>query len=197
VLLVDYRLAPEHPFPSAVDDARRAYLWAIKEAGDAGAVVIGGDSAGGGLVAALAVSLADHGDPPPAGAVCLSPWADLTNTSASFTANAERDTLFSKQAADEAAALYLGDGDRTDPRASAVFGKWPAHVPLLVQVGDTEVLLDDANRLAALAIDAGADVVHHVFAGMPHVWQLQYPNLPDAVTAVDEVAAFVHRVVSR
>jgi acetyl esterase/lipase len=197
VLLVDYRLAPEHPFPAAVEDARRAYRWAVETTGDPSAVVVGGDSAGGGLAAALVVSLAGRGEVLPAGAFCLSPWADLTNTAATFTANAERDTLFSKAAAEEAAALYVGDGDRTDPTASPVFGSWPAQVPLLIQVGDTEVLLEDAAMLAKIATDGGADAVHHVFPKMLHVWQLQYPNLPDAVTAVDEIAAFVDRVAAR
>jgi monoterpene epsilon-lactone hydrolase len=196
VVLVDYRLAPEHPFPAAVDDALRAYLWAVQQAAGDSAVIVGGDSAGGGLAAALVEWVAKRGDPLPAGAICLSPWADLTNTAGTFAGNAGRDTLFSKMAADEAAQLYLGDGDRTDPLASPVCGRWPAQVPLLIQVGDTEVLLDDAARLEGLGRDAGAPTFLHVYPDMLHVWQLQYPDLPDAVAAVEEIAAFVGRLAS-
>src|SRR3954447_4411989 len=111
VLVVDYRLAPEDPFPAAVDDAVAAYRWTLDHAAGISAVIVAGDSAGGGLAAALVLAASRGGVALPAGAVCLSPWADLTNTAATFTSNALRDALFSKSAADEAAALYLGDGD--------------------------------------------------------------------------------------
>jgi monoterpene epsilon-lactone hydrolase len=195
VLLADYRLAPEHPFPAAVDDAVATYRWLLEAMGTpAGQVVVGGDSAGGGLAAALLLACREHGLPLPAGAVCLSPWIDLTNTAASYGTNGDSDKMFSKSAADEASVLYLGDHDRKDPLASPKFGAWTGMPPLLIQVGSIEVLLDDAAELASNAAAAGVDVEHHVFADMPHVWQLNYPAFPEAVDAVGQIADFVRRV---
>jgi acetyl esterase/lipase len=194
VLLVDYRLAPENPFPAAVDDAIAAYSWALDQGIAPSRIVAGGDSAGGGLVAALLLRARSDGKPLPAGAVCLSPWVDLTNSATSYTANAERDKMFAKTAADDARALYIGERDPRDPFMSPVFGEWAGMPPLLIQVGDTEVLLDDAAQLASTAAAAGVDVEHHVYADMPHVWQLNYPAYPEAVDAVRQIAAFVARV---
>jgi acetyl esterase/lipase len=195
VLLVDYRLAPENPFPAAVDDAIRAYEFVLGAHGvPPSRVVVGGDSAGGGLTAALLVAVRERGLPLPAGAVCLSPWVDLTNTSATFTSRSDSDKMFSKIAADEAARLYLGEGDRHDPLASPLFADWTGMPPVHIQVGDTEVLLDDAENLAKAARDAGVDVEHHVYDGMPHVWQLNYPAYPEAVDSFEKICAFIARV---
>jgi epsilon-lactone hydrolase len=196
VLLVDYRLAPEHPFPAAVDDALRAYGWVLHDQEADGSVVISGDSAGGGLAAALALRARDEGMPPPAGVVCLSPWADLTNTASSYTRCAETDALFSKLSADEAAGLYLQGADPADPLVSPLRGDWHGLSPLLIQASECEVLADDATGLASRARTAGVDVELHMYPDMPHVWQLHYPIFPEAVQAVDQVGAFVARVTS-
>lgn len=193
VVLVDYRLAPENPFPAAVDDALAAYAALLAAGQPAERIVAAGDSAGGGLAAALLLGARERGLPLPAGAALLSPWADLTNTAASFRANAESDRMFSKQAADDAATAYLTGGDPKNPLASPVFGDWTGMPPLLIHVGDTEVLLDDAARLAEVARAAGVSVRHEIYPGMPHVWHLGYPHYPEAVRALEDVAAFARQ----
>jgi monoterpene epsilon-lactone hydrolase len=197
VVLVDYRLAPEHPFPAAVDDALVAYKWLL---GDqrvpADRVVVGGDSAGGGLAAALALGVRDEGLPLPAGVVCLSPWADLTNSASSYTRCADTDALFSKSAADEAARLYLDGADPAHPLVSPERGDWRGLPPLFIQASECEVLIDDATGLADRAGAAGVEVELHLYDDMPHVWQVHYPIFPEAVQAVDQIRAFVARVTS-
>ena len=194
VLLVDYRLAPENPFPAAVEDGVAVYKWALAEGNAPERIVIGGDSAGGGLTASLLLAAKQQDLPLPAGGVCLSPWVDLTVTAASYDTRKDTDKMFGRDAALQARELYLGDRDPTDPLASPVFGHWSGLPPLLIQVGDTESLLDDAAQLAAVASSAGVDVEHHVYPDMPHVWQMNYPAFPEAVEAVDEIATFVARV---
>jgi acetyl esterase/lipase len=196
VVSVEYRLAPEHPFPAAVDDALVAYRWLLGDQRPADRVVVGGDSAGGGLAAALALRAGNEGLPLPAGVVCLSPWADLTNTAGSYTRCAESDALFSKLSADEAAGLYLQGADPADPLASPLRGDWRGMPPLFIQASQCEVLADDATGLAGNARRAGVDVELHLYADMPHVWQMHYPIFPEAVQAVDQVGAFVARVTS-
>ncbi len=194
VLLVDYRLAPEHPFPAAVDDALTAYRWLLDQGVAPGRVVIAGDSAGGGLTAALLLAAARDGVALPAGGACLSGWLDLTNSADTFTTNAATDMLFAKASADEAAGLYLQGQDAADPLASPLFGDWSGMPPLLLMNGSIECLADDSARLADTAQAAGVDVTHTVYADMPHVWQMSYPAYPEAVQAVEEIAAFIARV---
>jgi acetyl esterase/lipase len=196
VWLADYRLAPEHPFPAAVEDALRAYRALLARGETPGRIVLAGDSAGGGLAAAALVSLAREKLPLPAGAACLSPWADLTNRAASYRTRAHTDKLFGHAQAEAAAELYLAGRPADDPLASPLFADWAGMPPLLIHAGDAEVLLDDATTLAARARSAGVDVHLSVYPEMPHVWHLAYPAFPEAVRAVEELAAFVRRCVS-
>ncbi|MCD9625554.1 alpha/beta hydrolase [Rhabdothermincola salaria] len=196
VVSIDYRLAPEHAFPAALDDTVAAYVSLLDEGVPAGRIVVAGDSAGGGLAASLVPAARQRGLALPAGTVCCSPWVDLTVTAASYVQNADVDRLFSAESASLAAGLYLAGHDPTDPLASPVFADWAGAPPMLIQVGDVEVLLDDALRLAATASDAGVDVTLTVAPEMPHIWPMSYPAFPEAVEAVEEIAAFVHRVTS-
>ena len=157
-------------------------------------VIISGDSAGGGLAAALALRVRDEGLSLPSGVVCLSPWTDLTNAGASYVRCADTDAWFSKSAADEVAANYLHGADPTDPRASPLRGDWSGMPPLLILASEAEVLADDATGLAETARRSGVDVELHVYPDMPHVWPLNYPKFPEAVQALEEISAFVARV---
>jgi acetyl esterase/lipase len=195
VLLVEYRLAPEHKFPKAVDDCFAVWESLLAEGIDTGRIVIAGDSAGGGLAASVTMhALADG--VLPAGVICCSPWVDLTITADTYDTNAESDKLFSRASAEEAAPAYLGGSDPMNPIASPLFGDWDGAPPLLILVGDAEVLLDDSRKLADVAKAAGVDVTLSVYPEMPHIWTMSYPAFPEAVEGVTEMAEFVARVTA-
>jgi acetyl esterase/lipase len=195
VLLVEYRLAPEHKFPKAVDDCFAVWESLLAEGIDTGRIVIAGDSAGGGLAASVTMhALADG--VLPAGVICCSPWVDLTITADTYDTNAESDKLFSRTSAEEAAPAYLGGADPMNPIASPLFGDWDGAPPLLILVGDAEVLLDDSRKLAEVAKAAGVDVTLSVYPEMPHIWTMSYPAFPEAVEGVTEMAEFVSRVTA-
>ncbi|CAB4345332.1 MAG: alpha/beta hydrolase fold domain-containing protein [Actinobacteria bacterium] len=195
VLLVEYRLAPEHKFPKAVDDCFVVWESLLAEGIDTGRIVIAGDSAGGGLAASVTMhALADG--VLPAGVICCSPWVDLTITADTYDTNAESDKLFSRTSAEEAAPAYLGGADPMNPIASPLFGDWDGAPPLLILVGDAEVLLDDSRKLADVAKAAGVDVTLSIYPEMPHIWTMSYPAFPEAVEGVTEMAEFVARVTA-
>ena len=191
VLGLNYRLAPEHPFPAAVEDSVAAYRWLLDEGVSPRRIVIGGDSCGGGLTIATLVALKYFGYPLPAGGISHSGWTDLAHTGESFVTKAEADPLIDKEMLEGMAAAYLGDRSRTTPLASPYYADLTGLPPLLVQVGTAEVLLDDSLRLAERAKEAGVDVTLEVWDDMPHVWQAFVSFLPEARQALDSCGQFV------
>ena len=156
--------------------------------------MLGGDSAGGGLALATLVALRDRGERLPAGAILFSPWTDLAATGATLRTNDGADPMFAGAALPKAAKLYLGDEPGTNPYASPLYADFAGLPPLYIQVGSTEVLLDDSRRVAEKAKAAGVAVEIEVWPDMPHVWQLYAPMVPEARDALDRAAAFLRRV---
>jgi len=190
-LLLDYRLAPEHPYPAAVDDATAAYRWLLDQGIAPGRIVIAGDSAGGGLTVATLLALRDARLPRPAGGVCISPWVDLTCGGASYRTKAEADPIVKEASVGEMARAYLGAMPPRTPLASPLFADLRSLPPLLVQVGSDEVLLDDAVQLADRAKAAGVDATLEVWDRMIHVWHWFLPMLDEAQDAIDGIGRFI------
>lgn len=196
VFSLHYRLAPEHRFPAALDDATAAYRQLIADGTPPESIMISGDSAGGGLALATLVALRDAGDPLPAGGLLFSPWTDLAAAGATIRTNDGLDPMFSGRAIALAAQVYLGDAAATHPYASPVYADLHGLPPLFIMAGSTEVLLDDAQRVADNARAAGVVCELEVWDRMPHVWPLFTPFIPEANRALDRAAAFVRRVTS-
>lgn len=191
VLLLDYRLAPEHPFPAAVEDASASYRWLLEQGYAADRIVVGGDSAGGGLTAALMVSMKELGVSLPAASVLISPWADLSLTGESLLANARSDPMLSPEAIDKFATLYMGDGDRRAPTASPVFADLAGLPPTYVMVGSTEVLFSDAETLVNRINDAGGRASLRVWPKMLHVFPVFARLIPEGREAIEDMSAFI------
>jgi phosphinothricin tripeptide acetyl hydrolase len=190
-LLLDYRLAPEHPYPAAVDDATAAYRWLLDQAIAPERIVIAGDSAGGGLTVATLLALREARVPLPAGGVCISPWVDLTCGGASYATKADADPIVRRAGVEQMAQAYLGATPPRTPLASPLFADLRGLPPLLIHVGSDEVLLDDAVQLAERARAAGVDASIEVYPRMIHVWHWFLPMLDEAQTAVDAIGRFV------
>nr|5GMR_A Chain A, Esterase [uncultured bacterium]5GMR_B Chain B, Esterase [uncultured bacterium]5GMR_C Chain C, Esterase [uncultured bacterium]5GMR_D Chain D, Esterase [uncultured bacterium] len=195
VLGLDYRLAPETPFPAPVEDTVAAYRWLLAHGYDPSRIALGGDSAGGGLVVAALVALRYIGEPLPAAGVCLSPWIDMEATGESFTTNATMDPSVNKERVMWFAALYLGGKNPQAPLASPLYADLQGLPPLLVQVGGIETLLDDARALTTRAKAAGVDADLEVWDDMPHVWQHFAPILPEGKQAIARIGEFLRKQI--
>jgi epsilon-lactone hydrolase len=196
VLAIDYRLAPEHPFPAALDDALAAYRWLLAGIADPRRMVVMGDSAGGGLALALLLRLRDAGLALPAAAVALSPWTDLALTGASLALNAKSDPMINVADARLFAGCYLAGADPRNPYASPIYGNVAGLPPTLIHVGSDEILHDDAVRTAENLRAAGCRVQIDVWWRMPHGWHLFAPVLPEARTAIARIGAFADQVLA-
>jgi monoterpene epsilon-lactone hydrolase len=190
VLAVDYRLAPEHPFPAALEDTLRAYKWLLAQGHQPAQIGFIGESAGGGLVCATLLAARGEGVPLPAAAVAVSPWVDLTNKGDSHTFNADADPMLEPTVLDPYTAAYLNGADSKDPLASPVCADLSGLPPIYILVGSTEILLDDARALFMNASRAGVNTTIEVAPEMPHIWPIFAYQLPEGRGAIKRIAAF-------
>ena len=190
-LSVDYRLAPEHPHPAALEDSVAAYRGLLSQGADPARIVIGGDSAGGGLTIATLVALRDANESLPAAAVCLSPWTDLASTGESMRTKADVDPIVTDQGIKVMAASYAAGADLREPLISPLYADLKGLPPMLIQVGTAEVLLDDSTRFVDRARDAGVHIVFEPWEDMIHVWQFFAALLPEGQQAIDRIGEYI------
>ena len=192
VLTPDYRVAPENPYPAALEDAVASYQWLMDKGYFGEQIILGGDSAGGGLAMALCMYLKDHHMPMPCGIVAMSPWTDLTASGESYETNYEKDPLFGNT---KESLIYVndyaGNHDKMDAYISPLFGNFKEFPPMLIQVGSIEMLLSDSVSVAAKARQQGVKVRLSVYEGMFHVFQMAYLNIPESKRAWAEVGKFI------
>jgi epsilon-lactone hydrolase len=191
VLCIDYRLAPEHPFPAALDDATTAYRWLLAQGVEPRHVAIAGDSAGGGLMLAMLLRLRDEGGPLPAATASVSPWTDLALTGGSFRSNGGKDPMVPVEAARRAVDFYLAGADPRNPYASPLYGDPAGLPPTLILVGNDEILRDDGVRMAEKMRAAGCEVEIDVVPGMFHGWHLFSRLMPESRRTIARIGAFL------
>lgn len=194
VLLLEYRLAPEHAFPAAVEDTTSAYRWLLNQGHEAENIFIAGDSAGGGLSLAAVQVLRDEGDPLPGGVSCFSPWTDLSMSYDSHRLNARVEAVLHPDNLRLWAFCYAGEEDLQHPLISPAFADFEQFPPLLIQVGGEEVLLDDALQVAEKAKAVGVEVKLSVYEQMWHVWHATGSFLPESRAAFEEIGEFVNNI---
>ena len=196
VVAVDYRLAPEHPFPASLDDCLTVYRRLINDGIKPEHIVIAGDSVGANLTLAVLFTLRDTKEPLPAAAVCICPMTDLAFNGNSYYT--QKDALLTAEFARSMSSHYVGDQDVYNPLISPHYGDLKGLPPLLIHAGKDEIMLNDAERLADNARRAGVDVTFTVWTKMWHVWHILVPYLPEAIQAINEIGSFVHRhIVSK
>lgn len=195
--LVDYRRAPEHPFPAALDDARTAWRALLAQGADPGRLVLAGDSAGGNLALALLHRILEEGGPPPAAAAVFSPVTDLTGGSPSLKQNLRSEMLVPANWARRSLAAYVAGADPRDPRLSPLFGRFDGAGPVLIQYAAEEMLADDSRRMAEALRAQGVVVTLDEWREVPHVWHLNVGRSPEADRAVAEAARFLGGAVAR
>ena len=191
VLNIDYRLAPEHPFPAQIEDAIAVYAAMLDDGIDPANLFIGGDSAGGGLTMATLLSARDKGLPMPAGAILFSPWMDMTVSGETLVTKADVDPSITPTMVQNTVNNYLGGADPNDPLASPIFADLSGMPPILIQTGENEVLLSDSQTLNSRLIEAGSQSQLEVWSGMFHVWHQFWPMLSEARDALDGAAKFI------
>jgi monoterpene epsilon-lactone hydrolase len=193
----NYRLAPEHPHPAALEDGVRAYRWLLDRGIEATRIALAGDSAGGGLALATAIAIRDQGLPHPASIVLLSPWLDLRGDTPSMTANVKLDPMIRPSWSRQCASLYLDGRDPNDPACSPLFARHEDLPPILIHVGTDELIIDDSTRLAERCREAGVDVTLRIFDRMWHEFQIHAGVMKESDEAVDEIGEFLKERFAR
>lgn len=191
VLTPDYRLAPEHPFPAAVKDALKSYGWLLDQGFTESQVIVGGDSAGGGLTLSMLLALREAGATMPRAAVLMSPWTDLSVSSPTYERFRRLDPIITRESLGEAGEWYAGRRDLRDPMASPLFADLARLPPMLIHAGGDETMLDDSRIFAERARAAGVDVTFKIYDGMWHVHHSGAPDVPESVAAYNDIAAFI------
>jgi len=191
VLTPDYRLAPEHAFPAAVKDALRSYGWLLDQGVPEDQIIVGGDSAGGGLALSMLLALREGGAKMPRAVVLMSPWTDLSVSSPTYERFRRLDPVGTREGLSEAGEWYAGTRDLRDPMASPLFADTSGLPPMLIHAGGDEIMLDDSRIFAERARAAGVDVTFKIYDGMWHVHHSGAPEVPESVAAYNDIAAFI------
>jgi acetyl esterase/lipase len=191
ILLFDYRLAPEHPFPAALKDGLKMYHWLLEQGYQPSDIILSGDSAGSGLALATTLSLRDTNEPLPSAVVCISPWIDLVHAGESHATNSKADVVLTTDVLTEWASAYTDESNLRNPLVSPLYANFHGFPPLFIQADSSEILLDDAKRLADKARADGVDVTLKIWDGMWHVWHALGGLIPESKKAFEEIGQFL------